>query len=138
MAGKEAFGAVVKIGSSNPPGTTLAGVTDVAPPNYTRDAVDVTAHDSPGGAMQFTPDGVYDPGDLTITLNHISGSATDLAIETLFLAGDSIYVSWTENDATDIDTMTSAGVITSYQVDNLAVKGKQSAKLAIKLSGPLL
>ncbi len=138
MAGKEAFGGVVKIGSSNPPSTTLVGVTDIAPPNYTRDAVDVTAHDSPGGAMEFIPDGVYDPGDLSITLNHIADSATDQAIETLFLAGDAIYVSWTENAASGSETMTSAGVITSYQIDNLAVKGKQSAKLAIKLSGPLL
>ncbi|NBW09763.1 MAG: hypothetical protein EBR82_17240 [Caulobacteraceae bacterium] len=138
MAGKTAFGAIVKIGSANPPTTTLSRVTDVAPPNRARDAVDVTDHSSSGGAMEYIPDGVYDPGDLVVTLNHISGSSTDAAIDALFLAGGLIYVQWTENAASGSDTMTSAGVIASYQVDNLQVKGKQSSKLTIKLSGPLL
>ena len=138
MSGTTSFGSIVKIGSSNPPSTTFAGHVEIAPPNRSRDAVDVTDHASPGGAMEYIGDGVYDPGDLAITVNHVSGSPTDVAIDTLFMAGGNCYISWTEKAASGSDTFTSAGVITSYQVDPLIVKGKQSSKLTIKLSGPLL
>jgi hypothetical protein len=136
--GAPSFGSVVKIGNANPPTTTLAGVFDIAPPNLTRDALDVTNHASSGGAMEFIADGVFDPGDLVISINHVKGSTTDSAIRTLFSAGGNGYVQWTENAASGSGNITRAMVITGYQVDNLAVKGKQTAKLSMKLSGPEL
>lgn len=133
----KAFGTVVKIGAANPPTTTLDGVFDVSPPNMTREANDVTDHASPGGAMEFEPDGVYDPGELVISMNYTKASATDAACRTAFLSGAMQYVQWTENAASGSDTLQAAGVVTSYQVDPLPVKGKQTAKLTIKLSGEI-
>lgn len=132
------FGSVVKIGASNPPTTTLAEVTDVQPAPLSRDAVDVTTHASSGGAMQFMGDGVYNPGVLVVTLNHVKGSATDAAIKALFNAGGNGFVEWTENAASGSATIRRAMVMTDYAVDNLSVKGKQSAKLTLQLSGPEL
>lgn len=133
----KSFGTVVKIGTANPPTTVLDGVVDISPPNMTREANDVTDHASPGGAMEFEADGVYDPGELVITLNHTKGSATDAACRTAFLTGAQQYVQWTENAASGSDTLQASGVVTSYQVDALPVKGKQTSKLTIKLSGEI-
>lgn len=132
------FGSVVKIGAANPPTTTLAEVTDVQPAPLSRDAVDVTTHASTGGAMQFIGDGVFNAGVLVVSLNHVKNSATDAAIKTLFLAGGNGFVEWTENAASGSATTRRAMVITDYQVDNLTVKGKQSSKLTLQLSGPEL
>lgn len=135
---RESFGSVVKIGAANPPTTTLAEVTDVQPAALSRDAVDVTHHASSGGAMQFIGDGVFNPGQLVVSLNHVKNSATDQAIRTLFLAGGNGFVEWTENAASGSATTRRAMVITDYQVDQLSVKGKQTAKLTMQLSGPEL
>lgn len=131
------FGTIVKIGTANPPTTTLDGVIDVAPPNMTREANDVTDHASPGGAMEYEPDGVYDTGDLVVTMNYTKGSATDAACRTAFLSGSLHYVRWTENAASGSETLQSACVVTGYQVDSMPVKGKQTAKLTLKLSGEI-
>jgi len=139
MAGGTAsFGTTFKIGLTNPPGTELLGVTDISPPDLARDAVDVTDHKSAGGAMEFIADGVYDPGQLVVTMNHEKGSATDLACRDFFFNTPDVYVQWTENASSGSETLTSAAVVTNYSVDSLQVKGKQSAKLTLKLSGELL
>ena len=136
--GTPAFGSIVKIGNANPPTTTLAGVVDVQPGPLTRDAIDVTTHASAGGAMEFIGDGTFNPGVVVVSINHVKNSATDSAIKTLFAAGGNGYVQWTENAASGSATITRAMVITDYAVDNLALKGKQSSKLTMQLSGPEL
>lgn len=131
------FGTVVKIGTASPPTTVLAGVTDVSPPAITRGANDVTSHASAGGAMEFEPDGVYDTGELSITLNHTKGSATDLACKAAMTSGVMYYVQWTENAATGSETLQAMGVPTSYQANPLPLQGKQTAVLTFKLSGQI-
>ena len=132
---RETFGTVVKIGTANPPTTTLAGVVSVDPPSIEGGTEDVTSHDSVGGAMEFIPDAVYDPGALTITVNHVKGSATDAACRAAVTSRVMYYVQWTENAASGSETLQAAGVPVSYKVNELPVKGKQTATLSIKLSG---
>lgn len=138
MAGTASFGTHFKIGVANPPDTLLAGVTRIAPPNLSRDALDVTDHASPGGAMEFIADGVYDPDTIVVSINHVRGSVTDEKCRTMFLSTPNCFVEWSENTSTDSETMVSAGVVTGYQVGELDLKGKQTATLTVKLSGPLL
>jgi hypothetical protein len=136
--GTIAFGTIFKIGLANPPTTELLGVTDIAPPEFSRDAVDVTDHKSADGAMEFISDGVYDPGQLVVTMNHEKGSATDDACRDFFLNTPDCYVQWTENAASGSETLTSAAVVTNYASEQIGTKGKQVARLTVKLSGPLL
>lgn len=133
----KSFGTVVKIGTANPPSTTLAGVTSVSPPSMTREANDVTDHSSAGGAMRFEPDGVYDPGAMSITMNYTKASATDAACRTAFASGATHYVQWTENAASGSETLQAECTITGYQVNELPLQGKQTAVLTIKLSGQI-
>lgn len=71
MAGLEAFGTSlareddVTAGLFHP----LANITSVAPPGFSRDPYDVTAHDSPDGYMEFIG-GLIDGGEVSADINY--------------------------------------------------------------------
>lgn len=135
MGGLTTYGVVFKMGTTSTPNTTIADVLEVGPPKISRDAVDVTTHGSAGGAMEAIPDGVYDPGELTVQMLFTAASASDTAILTAFSAGSLYYFQWTAKGASATKTFTTQGVITEYGPDALPVKGKQTASMKIKLSG---
>lgn len=137
MSAKPTFGVVLKMGASDPPGTTLTNVTSVSPPRRSRDALDATHHGSTGGAMEFIPDGVYDPGEMTVTMNYIAGDANDEACIAALAASTAYYFSHTVNAASGSETRDFMGVVTSYGPEELSVKGKQTATMTIKVSGPV-
>ncbi|WP_408585916.1 phage tail tube protein [Novosphingobium sp.] len=137
MTAKPSFGCVVKIGSTSTPSTTLTNVIEVSPPKATRDAVDATVHDSAGGAMEFIADGVYDPGDLQITMNYIAGDTNDVACLAALAATGDYYFQFSATGSTGTKTFTSKGVVTSYGPETRGVKGKQTATMSVKLSGPM-
>jgi hypothetical protein len=137
MTAKPSFGVVLKMGSSSPPSITLTNVVSVTPPKFARDAVDSTHHGSSGGAMEAIPDGVYDPGEMTVTLNYVAGDANDDACIAAFTAGTLYYFTHTVNAATGTESRSFTGVVTEYGPDELPVKGKQTAAMKIKVSGPV-
>lgn len=132
---KPTFGVTFKMGASSPPSTTISSVIAVSPPKMAQAAIDVTEHDSAGGAQQYMPDGVYDPGQIEVTMHYVAGSADDDACIAAFASTDPYYFSWTANAASGTETFTAQGVVTSYGPDALPVSGKQTATLAIQLSG---
>ena len=136
MAARESFGCVFKMG---PAGGSLTAydVTSVSPPAMTREAVDVTSHGSANGAMEFIGDGVFDPGEMTVTTNYVGGNATDDAFIAALTGGDVMDFSYTVNAATGTETVEFSGIVTSYGPSELGVKGKQSASASIKITGPL-
>lgn len=136
MSGKPTFGTVVKIGATSTPSVTLTNVTDIDPPKTTRDAVDITVHDSASGTAEFMADGVTDPGGLTIKMNYIAGDANDLACLAAYAAGD-YYFQYNSAATTGNKTFTSKGVVISYGQDARGVKGKATATMTVKLSGPM-
>lgn len=70
MAGIDAFGTVLARESVTP-GTyvAIANVTSLSPPGTTRETLDVTAHDSPNGYMEFLG-GLKDPGEVSADVNY--------------------------------------------------------------------
>lgn len=137
MSGKPSFGVVFKMGSTSTPSTTLSNVIEVGPPKTTKEAVETTDHGSPGGAQEFISDGVYDPGELTVSLNYIAGDTNDDACLAALAATGDYYFQWTANAASGKESFTAKGVVTSYGLDSLPVKGKQTATMTVKLSGPV-
>ena len=135
MGGLTSYGVVFKIGTTSTPSTTIADVLEVGPPKTTRDAVDVTTHGSANGIMEAIPDGVSDPGEISVQMLYTAASATDTAILTAFSAGTLYYFQWTAKSASGTKTFTTQGVITEYGADPLPVKGKQTATMKVKLSG---
>jgi hypothetical protein len=136
MAGQINFGVDFRIGTTATPTTVLADVFNVTPPKQTRDAVDMTTHGSPGGAMEFRADGVYDPGELTVEMHFEANSATDIACLAALSASANYFFRWTAKSSTGaVRTFTTQGIVTSYGQDAMPIKGKQTATMTVKLSG---
>lgn len=57
-------------------GTTLAEITELTPPEFSRDAPEFTHMESPDAFREYKP-GLTDPGEVGITYNLIPGEATD-------------------------------------------------------------
>jgi predicted secreted protein len=68
--------------------TKIAELRSVTPPKGSRETLDATTHDSEEGAMEFIASGVYDPGTLNYSVNHIAGSASDTALTAAFNDGE--------------------------------------------------
>lgn len=134
---KPTFGTVFKMGPVGGPLVTIPRVPTLTPPQMTRDPLDATAHDSPDGAMEFIGDGVFDPGELSISMNYIAGDTADDAFIAALLDGELRDFSYTVAAATGTERMEFSGVVTQYGPDELPVKGKQTATLTVKVSGPI-
>ena len=83
MAGEDAFGTQLwfsNMETPTPTYTMVASVTDINGPDRTREALDVTAHDSDEHYMEFIP-GLKDGGEVTLTLNFRPGQASHLALD---------------------------------------------------------
>ncbi|MFJ2002182.1 phage tail tube protein [Streptomyces chartreusis] len=70
MAGKDAFGTQLKR-DSNGAGAfvTIANISDLNGPGRQRDAIEMTAHDSPNQYREFAK-GLKDGGEVTVTINY--------------------------------------------------------------------
>lgn len=81
MAGKDAFGTQFKRDSDGA-GTfvTVASITNISGPARTREALDVTAHDSPDQYMEFVK-GLKDGGEVVLTLNYDPAQGTHQALD---------------------------------------------------------
>jgi predicted secreted protein len=71
MAGLDAFGTTLGRESDMTPGTyiAVASITSLSPPGISRNAIDVTAHDSADGWMEFLP-GLKDGGEVSFDINY--------------------------------------------------------------------
>jgi predicted secreted protein len=81
MAGQDAFGTqflrdTTGAGSFG----VIANVSDISGPSRSREAIEVTAHDSPDQYREFVK-GLKDGGEVTITLNYDPGATTHEALD---------------------------------------------------------
>jgi predicted secreted protein len=134
-AAKITFGSELWMG---PAGGTLVKVAEllsVAPPRRSRATIDATTHDSTGGAQEFIAAGIYDPGEVSGSVNYIAGSTGDDAMIAAVTDGvkrDFRIVAKSSADTEDLDF---SGFVTDYGIDELPVDGKQTASFTIKVTG---
>lgn len=73
----------IKFGMKSTPSATtytdLAEVFDITPPQEMDDEIEVTHYQSPDGFKEFIG-GLTDPGECTLSLNYVPGSATETLI----------------------------------------------------------
>lgn len=71
MAGIDAFGTTLSRGDGADPEEfePIANITSLDPPGISRETLDVTAHDSPNGYMEFLG-GLKDPGEVSVDANY--------------------------------------------------------------------
>lgn len=88
MAGLDAFGTQFKRDSTGSGSfVAIANVSDVSGPSRSREAIEVTAHDSPDQYREFVK-GLKDGGEVEITLNYDPGAATHAALDADFEEDD--------------------------------------------------
>jgi predicted secreted protein len=76
MAGRDAFGTLLQRGDdAGAVFTTIANVTSIGGPERSRDTIDVTAHDSPGGWMEFVGS-LKDGGEISCDINYDPAEVT--------------------------------------------------------------
>lgn len=117
--------------------TAVAELIDFDPPKPARGTIDATTHDSAAGAEEVIVEGTYDPGELSLTVNYIARSAGDLAMTLAFTGATLQNCKMQVKTATGTEDWTFQGYVTSYGPDSQPVKGKQTAGLALKVSGAI-
>ncbi len=120
--------------------TKVAEVLSVKRPSLARETIDTTTHDSVDGIMEFMGEGVADPGDLTIQIHWVPGSAADLWILSALATGVVLPLKVVSNGRTEQGVATKIqtagnGIFTGYEPDEQPVQGKQTATVSIKASG---
>lgn len=78
MSGRDGFGTLFKRATTLSPGNTfetIANVTNISGPDRKRETIDVTAHDSPGGWMEFIG-GLKDGGEVQLDINYDPAETT--------------------------------------------------------------
>lgn len=135
MAGQDAWGTQFKR-ETNTPGTfqVIGSVTDISGPSREREAIEVTAHDSPDQYREFVK-GLKDGGEVTITINYDPGVATHEALDDDFEEDDLrayqvlIFPGTADEYTWDFD-----GLITSIG-DEFPHDDKMEREVTVKISG---
>jgi predicted secreted protein len=135
MAGLDAFGTQFKRDSTGAGVyVTIANVSDLSGPSRTRDAIEVTAHDSPNQYREFVK-GLKDGGEVTLTLNYDPAENThsDLdadfeedalrAYQIVVLPGEADEHTWSIN-----------GLITNLS-DAFPIDDRMEREVTLKISG---
>lgn len=115
--------------------TTIAELLSLEPPGRSRDTIDVTTHDSTGGAMEYIAEGIYETGEVKGQCHYLPGGTFDVAAITALTGGAKQDVKIKVKGATVDRQQTFQGFLVDYKADGMDVKGKQTAAFTIKVTG---
>lgn len=113
---KIGYGAKFALGDGADPEnfTELAEVFSITPPSETVDVLDATHMQSPNRTREFI-EGLIDPGECSIEMNFIPGSAADVAIQALKGTGaNNCRITFPDGGSGSV-TWTFAGILTGYE-----------------------
>lgn len=136
MSGRDGFGTQLRRATNLTPGTTfetIANVTNIGGPERTRETIDVTSHDSPGGWMEFIG-GLKDGGELSCDINYDPAEVTH-DIDDDF--DDTAPRNWQIvilPDTEDEHTWSIKGILTNVG-DEFPYDDKMGRSITIKVSG---
>ncbi|MEV4936347.1 phage tail tube protein [Streptomyces zaomyceticus] len=135
MAGKDAFGTqFLRDTTGSGSFAVIANVTDISGPSRSREAIEVTAHDSPNKYREFIK-GLKDGGEVEITLNYDPTATSHAALDGDFEEDDlrDYQVVILPNTA-DEHTWEFAGLITDMG-DEYPTEDKMERSVTFKISG---
>ncbi len=132
MGAGAAFG--IGDGASSESFTDLSEVISISPPSQTTDIIDVTHLKSVNRRREFLA-GFIDPGDVSLELNHVPGSAADTAIQALEGLSTTTNFRVTFPDGTSGSvTWIFAGLLQGYE-PNISADDKMTSTVTIKVTG---
>lgn len=109
----------------------LSEVTNITPPNFETDDVDVTHMQSPNRTREFVA-GLVDPGEASFEMNWVPGSETDTILLDLKTAGTT--VSWKILFPDGINYWEFSGYVKGYE-PTLETEDKMTATCTIRVAG---
>ena len=127
FGGEPAFGAVFVLGS-----TTVSEMTEIDGPGLSRDSIDMSSHDTSDGYMEFKPQKLNDPGELSIRGNFDESNASEiksLVETTTVLTGTLDYPT-----SPSTTRFTSSMFVTNYE-PSAPYDGKIEYSMTVKLTG---
>lgn len=135
MAGLDAFGTQFQRDSTGSGSfATIANVSNISGPSRSREAIEVTAHDSANQYREFVK-GLKDGGEVTITVNYNPASTTIAALDTDFEedALRNYQIVLLPGEANEY-TWAFSGLITSIG-DEFPIDDKMEREVTFKISG---
>lgn len=135
MAGQDAFGTTLKRDSTGGGVyVAIANVSDLSGPSRQRDAIEVTAHDSPDQYREFVK-GLKDGGEVTATINYDPGQATHGQLDSDFEEHDlrNYQIVVLPGDVNE-HTWTFSALITDLG-DSFPVDDRMEREVTFKISG---
>jgi predicted secreted protein len=135
VAGVDAFGTQFLRDSTGAGAfVAIANVTDIQEPSRAREAIEVTAHDSPNRYREFIK-GLKDGGEVEITLNYAPGNASHQALDDDFEEDDlRDYQVILLPDDVDEHTWQFSGLITGISGE-MPTEDKMERTVTVKISG---
>ena len=135
MAGRDAFGTLFQRGDGAPSEvfTTIANVTSIGGPQRSRETLDVTAHDSPGGWMEFLGS-VKDGGEISVDINYDPANLTHDLDDDFDDSEPRNYRIVLLPGTDDEHTWSLSGILTGLE-DEFPYDDKMGRSMTIKVSG---
>lgn len=135
MAGQDAWGTQF-LRETNTPGTfeVIANVSDLSGPSREREAIEVTAHDSPNQYREFVK-GLKDGGEVSLTLNYDPDVVTHQHLDADFEEDDLrayqilIFPGTADEYTWDFDAL-----ITNLE-DSFPIDDRMERSVTVKISG---
>lgn len=132
MAGIDGFGTALQRGDGGSPEvfTTIANVTSIKPPAMERETIDVTAHDSADGWMEFVG-GLKDGGEVSADVNYDPADHDAIVADFEDDAARNYRIVFPDADAT---TWSFSAILTGFETE-APYDDKLSASLTWKVTG---
>lgn len=115
---------------TTPTWTKIDYVTGATMPEDNVDEVEVTHMESPGRRKQFIA-GLIDIAEMTVAMNYLPKSPTDVLLRSLKASGDNVLVEVTLPGA-DADTF--SGYLSGYSPDEVTPGEKMTADATFRIS----
>lgn len=115
--------------------STIGEVTNITPPALSKDAIDATHTESPQKYREFIS-GLRDAGEVSIELNFVPGSASDILIRQAYELDTAVACRITLPAVLSSPTemLTFDAIVTGYEPE-APVEDKMTATLTLKVSG---
>lgn len=136
MSGEIGYGVTLMVSDANPavtPINLIGNVTNVTPPNPTRDIVDTTSSSSPNMAREFIA-GLIDYGEASIEVNWMPGDAADVLLRAIGIERSprTWRLNWTQMNP-DV-TCTFLAFLTGFE-RSAPMDDKMTGTLTLKVTG---
>lgn len=113
--------------------TEMAEVIEIALPNPQTDTVEATHFKSPGRQREYIA-GLIDNGEITLSINYIAGSETDLLITAAMTAGDAREQKIVIPSTAGSQDFTFSGIVSGYE-KTVPVDDRQTATITLRVNG---